>query len=1062
MDLCIDAQVIVPGTVLIALARNIPTRVSRVADACLKGQYRQNLLDIRDRCGQVQAGRALHVVFLIIRYKVKVLPGRAVPILVFSLPGQVAAVIAAVAVIKGQGAFLQGQVLGQLHIQGKVSLGRAVKHFQVCLCVALHRDPGGDLHGNGALAFVQLVVGLADIALGYIGRFDLDRGVLGSKQHRVAGQVTAVAAAHLVTVAVLGLLVVVGDAAYGRCANIPVDFAVLCAGQGMAYRRFSPLTLALDQALVQQFAALGQHRAVIHQAGPAGIAAGGRCAAVEGPVGGPAAHIHGQGIAAADLADVLGNFHHMADLDRAAGTHAAVADLVQHCHTGVAGFFQFGQGVVVDKALDFFCCPVTANGHFHVVEAVLVHIGGAAVVTGIRLLFPKGLAVIQRGTVCARPTGVLPAIALASILQDGRVGCFGCVQNRQLIVLRQLLGGIPFAVAIVRQADVGNVFQVGRNLFLAHLVDGLFHTIHHVGCGAHGAGVKLHQHIVGGQIVILCLLVDLRIIDELIRIIGRGDFLTAKGQVTGHVHLTGYAGHVGAQLLVLVIVQHGFAIAAQPVVCFGNVAGVAAPAAADVHTQGRAVIIVITVGRFVLGVATQCDFVGIVEVAVDFIGQFGLHTVQICIGDVVHGHVAACHVHIRLQEALITVVFGKIVLIQFQRDEHLQVAGAERIRLVVALADGPHGVAAHLKGQLGLLDHGAIATGKGGIFTGVQGSPCAAAVVLIHIHGDFAVVVGAAVVVVLIAPVHVDTGGIIAGIITGVAAAFVGFVGPQQRVDGNRLAALSIVYCFAVELQTALHVYIKGNIPAGYLDAAQALAGILVTQLQGHTVADHHAVNHVMAALGQQFFILCLGDLGLGVHIKVADMAQARVVCHGQVIGCLGGDAHDVGIQHNTVIIRVGLGLIRLIAAVIEPCFNGRLYRCAIVHAAHLDGELHRQVHGAEVFLLDHMVLVALQNLAVRLGVVIGVRTLEHRAIARQADLTAFAGDLDAHPQALGSAQQLVTHPRAPGIQRDNVVCSAETADQGVILGLITAGGPLYRGLGADYFFRAVVLVRNF
>ena len=584
VDLCIDAQVLVPGTVLIFLARNIPTRVSRVADACLKGQYRQNLLDIRDRGGQVQAGRLLHVALLIICFKVKVLPGRAVPILVFSLPGQVAAVIAAVAVIKGQGAFLQGQVLGQLHIQGKVSLGRAVKHFQVCLCVALHRDPGGDLHGNGALAFVQLVVGLADIALGYIGRFDLDRGVLGSKQHRVAGQVTAVAAANLVTVAVLGLLVVVGDAAYGRCANIPVDGAVLCAGQGMAYRRVSLLTLALDQALVQQFAALGQHRAVIHQAGPAGIAASGRCAAVEGPVGGPAAHIHGQGIAAADLADVLGNFHHMADLDRAAGTHAAVADLVQHCHTGVAGFFQFGQGVVVDKALDFFCCPVTANGHFHVVEAVLVHIGGAAVVTCIRLLFPKGLAVIQPGTVCTLPTVVLPTIALASILQDGRIICFGCVQNRQFIVLRQLPGGIPFAVAIVRQADVGNVFQVGRNFFLAHLVDGLFHTIHHVGCGAHGAGVKLHQHIVGGQVVILCLLVNLRIIDERIRVIGRGDYLTAKVQVAGHVHLTGYAGHVGAQLLVLVIVQHGFAIAAQPVVCFGNVAGVSAPAAADVHT----------------------------------------------------------------------------------------------------------------------------------------------------------------------------------------------------------------------------------------------------------------------------------------------------------------------------------------------------------------------------------------------------------------------------------------------------------------------------------------------
>ena len=525
------------------------------------------------------------------------------------------------------------------------------------------------------------------------------------------------AAAHLVTVAVLGLLVVVGDAAYGRCANIPADLAVLCAGQGMAYRRVSPLTVALDQALVQQFAALGQHRAVIHQAGPAGIAAGGRCAAVEGPVGGPAAHIHGQGIAAADLADVLGNIHHMADLDRAAGTHAAVADLVQHCHTGVAGFFQFGQGVVVDKALNIFRCPVTANSHFHFVEAVLVHIGGAAVVTGIRLLVPKGLAVIQPGTVCTRPTVVLPAIALASILQDGRVGCFGCVQNRQLIALRQLPGGIPFAVAIVRQADVGNALQVGRNLFLAHLVDGLLHTIHHVGCGAHGAGVKLHQHVVGGQVVILCLLVDLRIIDELIRVIGRGDFLTAKGQVAGHVHLTGYAGHVGAQLLVLVIVQHGFAIAAQPVVCFGNVAGVSAPAAADIHTQGRAVIIVIIVGRFVLGVATQCAFIGIIEVAVDFIGQFGLHTVQILGG--VHGHVAACHVHIRLQEALITAVLGKIVLSQFQRDEHLQVAGAERIRLVVALADGPHGVAAHLKGQLGLLDLGAIATGKGGIFIGV-------------------------------------------------------------------------------------------------------------------------------------------------------------------------------------------------------------------------------------------------------------------------------------------------------------------------------------------------------
>ena len=748
----------------------------------------------------MQAGQSLHVVLLIICFKVKVLPGRAVPILVFSLPGQVAAVIAAVAVIKGQGAFLQGQVLGQLHIQGKVSLGRAVKHFQVCLCVALHRDPGGDLHGNGALTFVQLVVGLAPIALGYIGRFDLDRGVLGSKQHCVAGQVTAVAATHLVTVAVLGLLVVVGDTAYGRCANIPADLALLHAGQGMAYRRVSLLTLALDQALVQQFAALGQHRAVIHQAGPAGIAAGGRCAAVEGPVGGPAAHIHGQGIAAADLADVLGNIHHMADLDRAAGTHAAVADLVQHCHTGVAGFFQVGQGVVVDKALNIFRCPVTANSHFHFVEAVLVHIGGAAVVTGIFFSVPKRLAVIQPGTVCTRPTVVLPAIALASILQDERVGCFGCVQNRQFIALRQLPGGIPFAVAIVRQADVGNVFQVGRNLFLVHLVDGLLHTIHHVGCGAHGAGVKLHQHIVGGQVVIFCLLVDLRIIDELIRVIGRGDFLTAKGQVAGHVHLTSYAGHVGAQLLVLVIVQHGFAIAAQPVVCFGNVAGVSAPAAADVHAQGRAVIVVIIVDRFVLGVDTQCAFIGIVEVAVDFIGQFGLHTVQVCICGVFHGHVAACHVHIRLQEALITAVLGKIVLIQFQRDEHLQVAGAERIRLVVALADGPHGVAAHLKGQLGLLDLGAIATGKGGIFIGVQGSPCAAAVGLIHIHGDFAVVVGAAVVVVLIAPVHVDTGGIIPGIITGVAAAFVGFVGPQQRVNGNRLAAVGIVYGIAVEL----------------------------------------------------------------------------------------------------------------------------------------------------------------------------------------------------------------------------------------------------------------------
>ena len=321
VDLRVDDQVLVPGiTVIFAAVLNVQAWVGRVADARFKGKDRQGLLHIGDGGSQVQAGGALLVIFGVITLKVKVYPFMVflVPVLVLGGPGQVAAVVAAVAVVKGQGAFLQGQIFGQGHIQRNIRLGQSVKNFQVLFHVALHRDLGRDLHGHGTLAVVQLVVGLADVAAAVVSRSDVDRCILRSNQHRVACGVAAVAAADLVAVAVLGLLVIVAHtgALHVDLANVPVLASILFAGQPMILRGAGFLAVALDQVLVQQGAAGSQRIAVfIHKAGPASTAAIGQLVAEERSVGRPAAHVGGKGVAAADLAGVGADFHHVPQRD---------------------------------------------------------------------------------------------------------------------------------------------------------------------------------------------------------------------------------------------------------------------------------------------------------------------------------------------------------------------------------------------------------------------------------------------------------------------------------------------------------------------------------------------------------------------------------------------------------------------------------------------------------------------------------------------------------------------------------------------------------------------------
>ena len=1061
VDLGIDDQVLVPGvTVIVSITLNILCGVGRVADARFKGKHRQGLLHIGNGGGQVQAGGALCVILGVVTLKFKVHPFMVflVPVLVLGGPGQVAAVVAAVAVVKGQGAFLQGQVLGQGHIQRDVGLGQAVKDLQVLFHVALHRDLGRDLHGHGTLAVVQLVVGLADVAAAVVSRSDVDRCILRSNQHRVACGVAAVAAADLVAVAVLGLLVIVAHtgALHVDLANVPVLASILFAGQPMILRGAGLLAAALDQVLVQQGAAGSQRIAVfIHKAGPASTAAVGQLIAEERPVGRPAAHVGGKGVAAADLAGVGAGPHHMPQRDRAAIAHAAVADLVQHGHAGVACGFQFGQGVVIDKARDFFRRIAAAAGGG--VEAVVVHVGGAAVIAGVERVVPKGLAFVQGCTVFA-PAGVGPAVAFI-LVADGCILCLSGVQYRQVVVLGQFVGGIPLAVTAVGQVQQGNAFQLGGHLVLGEVLDRLLLAVHRIGDRAHSIGVKLHQNIVGGQVVILGLFVHLRIIQEFFRIVGRRYGHAAVGQVGGHVQLAAHAGDVGAQLGVALVVQHGRAVAAQPVVGLVQVVDFAIITLGNVHAHGSAIVVVIVVVSLVFGVLTQLFFAGVGEITVDLILQRGILAVHFLVGQASHLHIARHDVHVGLEEALVVAALGEVVLLHIQRDDDLQVAAAELIRRA-ALAHRFHRVAMHQEVQLTLGHRGAVFAGEGAVLAAVRHGPGAAAVGVGHVEVDAVVVVALAVVIVLIAPVHVYVGGVIVGVIAGRGLVAVGFVGPQARVDGDFLRLIGVIHALAVKVQPAAQRYVEGDIPAGHRDTAQALVGILVAQLQGQAVTGHHAVDDILI-LRFHLLILALGDLHLVLHIEVADMAQGLVVIHGQVVGRLGRDRHRIGKQFDMVSILVGIGLVAFVAAVIEPCLQDRLYAFTILHAAHCDRELHGHGNGAAgFFLCDNVVLVAFQDLALFIGVVIVVGAVEHLAAAAHRNLAAGAGDLDAHPQALGSARQLFAQRFALGFHLYNVVCGAEAADQGVVLIAIVTCGPGQRGVGA-HVLAGIVSIGN-
>ena len=1064
VDLGPDGQILVPSGSVLAFCGivNILARVGRVADVPLKREGRQGLLRIGDGSGQHQACLTLLVAgrVCVVRLEVKVTPLLAVRIviLILHIPRQVTLLVVAVGVIELQCALLQGQILGQANRYFDLRLGAAVKDSQVLFDIALHRDFWRYFDSYRALSVVQQVVGLADIALLHIGGGDPDACVLGGDQHRIAKLVAAVAAADLITVAVLGLLVAVVAAirfAQRRFADVPLDFfAVFCSACDIVLRRLgSRVSVAFNQALIQQAAAVLQGAAVLAQALPAGVTD--ERFAVEGAVGRPCAHIHCGGIAAADFTDILADLHHMANGNIAPVADAAVAHLIQHRHAGFAGGFQISQRVVVDQAV-----AVRRGG----IKAEVIHVGGAAVIAGTQRILPQGLAVVQ---VCVfiLPLFIGPTVARIAVA-NRRIVLLGSVQDRQLIVLGQLGGaGVPVTAAGIAEVDHTDaaqlVFHIGgrppcNSFFLvAFLVDNRLHSVR----------VKLHQHVKCSQVVILGQLVGLRVVEVAVRIVGRGDGLAAKQQVADHVQLAAHAGDIGTQFLFTRIVQHGFAVRTKPVGRLINEAAVAFFRLGDVHAKGLALVVVILVVGLVGGVLLK-DFqlvLGEIIVVVDVVLNGRLDAVHLVCINTVHLELIRYHAQIRLQETVVALAIAKVIAVQINGDDDLQVPGTEGISRAAHTADGFHIVAAYTEGCAGL---GVLLSPAGGIafiLVRIIHRPNAAAVVRGNVGRVLRVKGGILGQVVLIVPVHIDARLVVAGIVTGRRlAAVVGFVRPQNGVDAYSLAAILIGDLLAVEVQTAVHTDAEGYIPGGHLDAAQGFAGILVAQLQGHAVTGHHAVHNVRIALGLAIIVLFLGDLNLLVNVKVADAFYIGLVFNGKVVGRLGGNDHRVSVQADLVCGSVVGVLIFVVAAVIEPCFDGRLQHFTVVHTAHRDGKLLARCRGTVCLIrCQYQVLVSLQHHALDGGVIITQRAVERVAYTLDGHIIFFAGNLDADPQALGRVGKLPLHFGALGDQFNAVVCGAETADQPVCIVAVVTGSPCQRGIGAHILGFSFVAVRH-
>ena len=1050
VDLGPDGQILVPSGTVLAFCGivNILARVGRVADVPLKRECRQGLLRIGDGSGQHQACLTLLVAVrvCVVRLEVKVTPFTVfrIIILILHVPRQVALLVVAVGVIELQCALLQGQIPGQANRYFDLRLGAAVKDSQVLFDVALHRDFRRYFDSYRALSVVQQVVGLADIALLHIGGCDPDACVLGGDQHRIAELVAAVAAADLITVAVLGLLVVVFAAirfAQRRFADVPLDFsAVFCSADDIVIcKRGCRLSVAFNQALIQQAAAVLQGAAVLAQALPAGVTD--ERFAVEGAVGRPCAHIHCGGIAAADFTDILADLHHVANGNIAPVADAAVAHLIQHRHAGFAGGFQISQGVVIDQAV------AVRRG----IKAEVIHVGGAAVIAGTQRILPQGLAVVQ---VCVfiRPLVIDPTVAWIAVA-NRRIVLLGSVQDRQIIVLGQLGGaGVPVTAAGIAEVDHTDaaqiVFHIGgrppcNSFFLvAFLVDNRLHSVR----------VKLHQHVKCGQVVVLGLRVGLRIVEIAVRIVGRGDGLAAKLQVADHVQLAAHAGDIGTQFLFTRIVQHGFAVRAKPVGRLINEASVAFFRLGDVHAKGLALVVVILVVGLVGGVLLEGFqlVLGEIIVVVDVVLNGRLDAVHLVCINTVHLELIRYHAQIRLQETVVALAIAKVIFVQINGDDDLQVPCTEGISRAVHTADGFHIVAAYTEGCAGL---GVLLSPAGGIFVSLGRfihRPNAAAVVRGNIGRVFRVKGSILGQVVLIVPVHIDARLVVAGIVTGLRlTAVVGFVRPQNGGDAYRLAALPIGNRLAVEVQAAVHTYAEGYIPGGHLDAAQLFVGILVAQLQGHAVTGHHAVHNVRVGV-LALVVLFLGDLNLLVNVKVANAFYIGLVFNGKVVGRLGGNDHRVSVQADLVCGSVVGVLIFVVAAVIEPCFDSRFQRFTVVHTAHRNGKLLACCRGTVCLLFSQpQVLVPLQHHALDGGVIITQRAVERGANTLDRHIIFFAGNLDADPQALGRVSKLPLHFGALGDQFNAVVCGAKAADQPVCIVAVVTGSPCQRGIGA-------------
>ena len=1066
VDLGLNGQVLVPSGAVRALRTlNILLRVGRVADVPLKREGRQGLLRIGDGSSQHQARltRLVVVRVCVVRLEVKVTPffDVRIVILILHVPRQVALLVVAVGVIELQCALLQGQILGQANRYCDLRLGAAVKDSQILFDIALHRDFWRYLDSYRALSVVQQVVGLADIALLHIGGGDPDACVLGGDQHRIAELVAAVAAADLVTVAVLGLLVAVFAAIrfdQRRFADVPRDFfAVFCsAGDIVICKRGCRLSVAFNQALIQQAAAALQGDAVLAQALPAGVTD--ERFAVEGAVGRPCAHIHCGGIAAADFADILADLHHMANGNLAPVTDAAVAHLIQHRHAGFAGGFQLSQSVVVDQTV------AVRRG----IKAEFIHVGGATVIAGIHLAMPQGLALVQLCVSSSRPLSIDPTIAWIAVV-NRRFNILGCVQDRKIIVLCQLGGaGVPVTAAGIAELDHTDttqlVFHIGgrppcnRYLRIAFLVDNRLHSVR----------VKLHQHVKCGQVVVLGLRVGLRFVEIGVRIVGRGDGLTAKPQVAGHVQLAAHAGDIGTQFLFAFIVQHGFAVRTKLVGRLINGVAVASHRLGDVHAKGLALVVVIRVVGLVGGVFLELVqlILGEIIVVVDVVLNGRLDAVHLVCINTVHLELIRYHAQIRLQETVVALAIAKVIFVQINGDDDLQVPCTEGIGRAVHTADGFHVVAAYTEGCLSL---GVLLSPTGGIFAFLvrcSHRPNAAAVVSGNVGRVLRVKGGILGQVVLIVPVHIDARLIVAGIVTGQRlAAVVGFVRPQNGGDSYSLTAILTAFLIgdllAVVEQAAVHTYAEGYIPGGHLDAAQGFAGILIAQLQGHAVTGHHAVHNVRVG-GLALIVLFLGDLNLLVNVKVADAFYIGLVINGKVVGRLGGNNHRVSVQTDLVRAGVVFVFVLVVAAVIEPCFDSRLQRFTVVHTAYRDGKLLARFRDTGCLILcQYQILISLQHHALDGGVIITQRAVERGANTLDRHIIFFAGNLDADPQALGRVGKFILHSGALDDQFNAVVCGAKAADQPVFIVAVVTGSPCQRGIGAHILGFSSVVVRH-